>query len=421
MLINISDLVAEFKLHINGILHIGAHKCEELSAYNSIGVSNDSIIWVESNENLKCYHPAELHVIYETVSDTDNKECTFNITNDTQCSSMLELDECIIEHPSITVVGTQTVNTTTVDTMLKKYGKNPDDYNFLNLDIQGTELFALKGSTNYLKSVNYIYTEVNTKHIYKDCPLINDINKFLFDNGFELIKYAFTDHGWGDAFYIRRQVYNVSYNSQLAQDKWVMHDILKNRRNGYFVEFGAHNGVTLSNTHYMENALGFSGICIEPNPKQYQMLLINRKCICSNDLISSETGNVCNFIINNEYSGILDNNSGGIINISSKDNNVIQLTTISLYDLLQKYNAPNTIDYLSIDVEGHEYEILRTFRFDKYKFKCITIEHNEPHHGSKMRDNIRTLLESNGYKFVKGNDDICGWGHGPIDDFYVLM
>jgi hypothetical protein len=70
-------------------------------------------------------------------------------------------------------------------------------------------------------------------------------------------------------------------------------------------------------------------------------------------------------------------------------------------------------------VEGHEYEILQTFPFDEYTIECITVEHNEPHVGSDMRMKIRKILEANGYSFIKGNDDVCGWKHGPIDDFYV--
>ena len=385
MLINISDLVSEFKLHINGILHIQTNHKVLNNIYDSITeiVSKDSIAWIESNDREDFIKNCEINVIYEKIS------------------SLM-----------------------TVDSILNKYNKNPNDYNFFNLYMcdKDQSLNILKGCINYLKSVNYIYTKVYTKSWpcpNDSCPLINDINKFLFENGFELIKYAIIEDGSGDAFYIRQPLYSTPYSSQLEQDKWVVHEILKNRRNGFFVEFGGHDGVTFSNTRYMENALGFQGICVEPNPKQYQMMLINRKCICSNELISSETGKTCEFVINGEYSGILDDNSGGNINACVVDKSVIKLTTISLYDLLQKYNAPNVIDYLSIDVEGHEYEILKTFRFDKYIFKCITIEHNEPHHGSKMRNDIRTLLESNGYKFVKGNDDIHRWGHGSIDDFYI--
>jgi hypothetical protein len=74
---------------------------------------------------------------------------------------------------------------------------------------------------------------------------------------------------------------------------------------------------------------------------------------------------------------------------------------------------------VGLDVEGHEYEIIKNFDFTKYRFNCITVEHNEPHVGPLMRNKLRIILETNGYIFVKGNDDLLGWNHGPIDDFYI--
>ena len=65
-----------------------------------------------------------------------------------------------------------------------------------------------------------------------------------------------------------------------------------------------------------------------------------------------------------------------------------------------------------------EYDILKTFPFDEYHINLITVEHNAPHIGSEYRTKIRELLESNDFEFVKGNDDIHNWGHGPIEDFY---
>jgi hypothetical protein len=94
-------------------------------------------------------------------------------------------------------------------------------------------------------------------------------------------------------------------------------------------------------------------------------------------------------------------------------------TTNTLDNVLDSFHAPSIIDYLSLDVEGQEYEILSTFPFEKYSFRCMTVEHNAPHQGPDMQMKIRRLLESKGYRFVKGNDDVQRWGHGPIDDFYV--
>jgi FkbM family methyltransferase len=206
----------------------------------------------------------------------------------------------------------------------------------------------------------------------------------------------------------------MKYNSQIAQDKWV-HSILGNKSNGYFIELGACDGLYLSNTLFFENHLNWNGICIEPNDSYIEDLKKNRKCNISNDLISGKEGDTVIFSMCGAISGIIDENIGPF---TAKDKCVIKNTT-TLDKVLDRFNAPKIIDYLSLDVEGQEYNILSTFPFDKYKFRCITVEHNAPHVGPKQQMMIRDLLENKGYKFVKGNDDVNNWGHGPIDDFYI--
>jgi len=207
----------------------------------------------------------------------------------------------------------------------------------------------------------------------------------------------------------------MTYYSQIGQDKWV-NSILSEKKNGYFIELGACDGLCYSNTLYFEKNLNWNGICIEPNDNYFEDLNINRKCHISNDLVYSYEGEVLDFSLCDTASGIIDENIGPF----TQKNNVVKKTTTTLTKILDKFDAPNIIDYLSLDVEGQEYNILKTFSFDKYKFRCITVEHNEPHVGSKPKILIRDLLENKGYKFVKGNDDVLNWKHGPIDDFYVF-
>lgn len=206
----------------------------------------------------------------------------------------------------------------------------------------------------------------------------------------------------------------MNYNSQIEQDKWV-HSVLGNKRNGYFIELGACDGLVYSNSLFFERELNWDGICIEPNDIYFEQLKKNRKCNVSNDLASEKEGNVVKFSMCGSVSGIIDENIGPF----TKKDNYISKTTTTLNKVLDNFNAPKIIDYLSLDVEGQEYNILKTFPFDKYKFRCITVEHNEPHVGPTQQMMIRELLEKNGYKFIKGNDDVNNWGHGPIDDFYI--
>jgi len=206
----------------------------------------------------------------------------------------------------------------------------------------------------------------------------------------------------------------MAYHSQIGQDKWV-NSILGNKQNGYFIELGACDGLYLSNTLFFERELGWNGICIEPNDIYFEALKINRKCNISNELVSSISGDEVNFSICEAASGITDENVGPF----TSKTNCVRKVTKTLAEILDSINAPEIIDYLSLDVEGHEYSILSTFPFDKYKFRCMTVEHNEPHQGPNQQILIREILEKNGYKYIKGNDDVHNWGHGPIDDFYI--
>lgn len=206
----------------------------------------------------------------------------------------------------------------------------------------------------------------------------------------------------------------MPYYSQIGQDQWV-ESILGDKKNGFFIELGACDGLYLSNTLHFEREKGWNGICIEPNDYYYEQLVKNRSCHCINELAYSTSGVTVPFAVCESVSGIIDRNMGPF----TKPKQVVEKTTTTLSSILDRCNAPSIIDYLSLDVEGQEYNILSTFPFEKYMFRCITVEHNAPHVGPTQQKLIRNLLEMNGYMYVKGNDDIHKWGHGPIDDFYV--
>ncbi len=203
------------------------------------------------------------------------------------------------------------------------------------------------------------------------------------------------------------------FYSQIAQDEWV-YSVLGDKKNGYFIELGGGNGISLSNTLFFERTLQWDGICIEPNPAFRDAIRSNRTCNISYNCVSDIDNVEIDFAACGLLSGIVETAESETI----KDN-IIKVKTKTLKRILDEFNAPKTIDYLSLDVEGHEYRILQSFPFDEYQINCITVEHNEPHHGSEKRNKIRKLLEENRYVFIKGNDDVNNWGHGPIDDFYV--
>jgi FkbM family methyltransferase len=190
--------------------------------------------------------------------------------------------------------------------------------------------------------------------------------------------------------------------SQLNQDLNVL-KFYNNKTNGFFIEIGASDGITLSNTYLLEKEYKWKGICVEPIPKQFQLLCKNRpNSSCSDYAVYNESGKMVTFDIANDsdlFSGI-SNNIDLFTELVNSNKTQILVNTITLNDLLEKYNAPSFIDYLSLDTEGTEYEILKCVDFKKYKFGLIDIEHNfiEP-----KRSIIRNLLISNGYKYIGEN------------------
>jgi FkbM family methyltransferase len=209
MLISIHQLGQQFHLKISGILHIGAHECEELAAYQEVGVPLDRMYWVEAMPNKvdicrQRYGPG-LHIYQAVIDDQDNSKVNFNVTNNGESSSILEFGSHSTSHPHVHVVNKMEMSTTRMDTLIEREHIPITGLNFLNLDIQGVELRALKSMEKYLQHIQYIYTEVNTEEVYKGCNLIGEIDEYLGRFGFSRVaQNIYTQYGWGDAFYIKR-------------------------------------------------------------------------------------------------------------------------------------------------------------------------------------------------------------------------
>lgn len=189
-------------------------------------------------------------------------------------------------------------------------------------------------------------------------------------------------------------------SSQLGQDLWVLEQTGR-KRGGFFVEFGATDGVMLSNTLLLESEFGWHGICAEPNPEYFAKLQRNRDCTLSDDCILGETGREVEFVLADEFGGVMDfadeDQHAERRRAFQREGRVMTLTSISLDDFLNKHGAPRDIDYLSIDTEGSEYDILSHFPWDKWNIRLITVEHNF----TPDRDRIRALLSAQGYDVIE--------------------
>lgn len=190
---------------VTGAFHIGAHECEELDFYLSLGLKSDDIVWIDAINNKveEAKTKGIPNVFQAVITNKDDDVVTFNITNNIQSSSILDFGSHSKHHPHVHFTNSITLNTVTIDTFFKRNNIKPNTYNFWNIDIQGAELLALSGASEVLHFVNAIYLEVNTEEVYKKCAQITDIDNFLSLHGFKRVKTLMTEFGWGDALYLK--------------------------------------------------------------------------------------------------------------------------------------------------------------------------------------------------------------------------
>lgn len=153
---------------------------------------------------------------------------------------------------------------------------------------------------------------------------------------------------------------SVMFYSQAGQDVWVLQRI---GNKGFFVDVGAHDGVESSNTYALEKA-GWKGVCVEPS-EAYEKMIGVRNC--------------------------------SLVKVAAVADKKSQ-TGLPLTEILYGLSAPTTIDYLSIDVDGGEMDVLRGMDFDKYHVKLITIEHNKYAEGTARKQEIYEYLTNEGFR-----------------------
>jgi len=179
----------------------------------------------------------------------------------------------------------------------------------------------------------------------------------------------------------------LKFPSQIGQDRWVAENVFAGVTDGYFLDVGSADGFVNSNTWALERR-GWKGICVDPFPSNMQ----GRTCQMFREAVDAEGGHKVQFAAAGELGGIsnyLDRWKDVV-----KDAKSVELTTVTLENILQRANAPAFIHFMSLDIEGAELEALRGFPFDHYKLGSIAIEHN---YEEPKRSQIEELLKSKGY------------------------
>jgi FkbM family methyltransferase len=202
MLMSFTDLRTKYNMNITGIIHVGGNRGEEIPEYISNGIDNivifeplsKSFAIIEKNvRNLNA------NILgYQVALGSENKIAEMYVSSNSESSSILKPKSHLTQYTDITFNEKETVEVKKLD----DYGYKL--YNFINMDVQGYELEVLKGSTETLNYINYVYCEVNREELYENNAFIEEIDQFLSAYNFERVEVDWTGTTWGDALYIKK-------------------------------------------------------------------------------------------------------------------------------------------------------------------------------------------------------------------------
>ena len=225
----------------------------------------------------------------------------------------------------------------------------------------------------------------------------NSTLPFFWDLSTNISSYTETLLGFYSSVLLNREL----SKSQLFQDLFVLF-ILNEKKNGTFLEFGATNGIELSNSFMLEKYFGWTGVLAEPSPQWHSELYSNRPTTTIlTDCIYSETGKQIDFFVSDngvfstldEFKNSDINSMPGNTQARNASGYNCLVDTISLNDVILKYFNGAQIDYMSVDTEGSELLILKNFNFEKYAPKIVTVEHNF----SDAQNELDELFTRNNY------------------------
>jgi FkbM family methyltransferase len=206
---DLPSLILRHGIPVRGAIHVGAHTGEEVDTYRKAGVPR--MIMIEANPRVfadlqkRLGSSSDVIAIQRGVADV-NEVRRFHVTNASQSSSLLPLGRHAQLYPQIVEQSEIGVQCSRLDDLMVEIGEDREEYNLLNVDVQGAELMVLKGAEETLQNIDLINIEVNFDELYIGCPQIDDIDDFLAERGFARVEIACPFHPtWGDAVYLRKR------------------------------------------------------------------------------------------------------------------------------------------------------------------------------------------------------------------------
>jgi FkbM family methyltransferase len=204
MILQLKDLVKKYNMNVSGVIHIGAHYGEEVSNYVNLGI-DDIVLFepLEKNFEILKNNVSELNAnITGYCVALGNKNQNVNMflsSNNLESSSVLKPKVHLDLHPEVVFSGEEAVEMKRLDDFLF------NNYNFINLDVQGYEMEVLKGAEKTLEYVDYLYCEVNRNEVYEGNAYIEEIDNYLSNYNMRRVETSWWYDGpWGDALYITR-------------------------------------------------------------------------------------------------------------------------------------------------------------------------------------------------------------------------
>jgi FkbM family methyltransferase len=212
MLLNFNDLFAKYGMKVKGVIQVGAHKAQEHKDYTNHGVSK--VIYIEPGpsfaELVTKFHGNEDVILFNTAcgdgSEGPEKMAYVEHTNQGMSSSLLPPKVHLTQHPDVIFDSRELWKVAKLDDL----PFDRSQYNLLNMDCQGYEGSVLKGGSETLKHIDYVYTECNRLEMYEGNMLVEELDKLLSDFYRVETGWASDYHGWGDAFYIRKSLLKVA-------------------------------------------------------------------------------------------------------------------------------------------------------------------------------------------------------------------
>lgn len=204
MLLDLIKLKSKYNLDIRGVLHIGAHYGEENTIYDKLNIKNRMFFEpVQSNFTKLKENIGDKYILINKALGNENKKITMFIetANNGQSNSLLKPSLHLKQYPHIRFNDTEDVDMVRLDDVFWDY----ENFNFINIDVQGYELEAFKGAENTLNHVDYIMSEINRDEVYENCAKLEHLIDFLKSYGFVLVETCWDGGTWGDGFFIKNK------------------------------------------------------------------------------------------------------------------------------------------------------------------------------------------------------------------------